>query len=113
LARHVRKMRTIYYRRRELLLHMLDVELGEWLEPIAACYGMHVAAVARTPMDLDLVAESLLRHSVKIHAFSRYFLGPQTIAGLVFGYGAADLPEISRGLSHVRKVLQTRSRLSP
>jgi GntR family transcriptional regulator/MocR family aminotransferase len=109
LSRHVRKMRAIYDRRRELLLHSLQEELGEWLEPIAACYGMHVAAVARTPMDLDLLAEYLLRHNVKIHAFSRYFLGPQTKVGLVFGYGAADLPEISRGLSHVRKVLQTRS----
>jgi len=109
LARHVRKMRAIYNRRRELLLHSLQEDLGEWLEPIAACYGMHVAAVARTPIDLDLVADSVLRHNVKIHAFSRYFLGPQTKVGLVFGFGAADLPEISRGLSHVRKVLETRS----
>jgi GntR family transcriptional regulator/MocR family aminotransferase len=109
LARHVRQMRTIYNRRRELLLLSLHEELGDWLEPIAACYGMHVAAAAHTPMDLDLAAESLLRHNVKIHAFSRYFLGPQTKVGLVFGYGAADLPEISRGLFHVRKVLQTQS----
>jgi GntR family transcriptional regulator/MocR family aminotransferase len=113
LARHVRKMRAIYNRRRELLLHSLQEELGEWLEPIAACYGIHVAAVARTPMDLDPVAESLLRHNVKIHTFSRYFLGPQTKVGLVFGYGAADLPDISRGLSQVRKVLQAQSRSAP
>ena len=106
LAHHVRKMRGLYKRRRQLLLKFLEEELGEWLEPIPSFYGMHVAAAARTALDLDLVAEGLLRHNVKIHAFSRYYLGPQTRAGLIFGYGAAGLPEMSQGLSWLRKALR-------
>jgi hypothetical protein len=41
-----------------------------------------------------------------MHTFSRYFLGPQTRTGLIFGYGAADLLEMKHGLSALRKVLQ-------
>jgi GntR family transcriptional regulator/MocR family aminotransferase len=106
LAHHVRKMRDIYKQRRQLLLNFLQQDLGEWLEPIPSFYGMHVAAVARAPLDLDLVAETLQRDNVKMHAFSRYYLGRQTRAGLIFGYGAVDLPEMSRGLSALRNALQ-------
>jgi GntR family transcriptional regulator / MocR family aminotransferase len=106
LARHVRRMRQIYKQRRQLLLNSLGAELGEWLEPIPSCYGMHVAAVARSSLDLEHVTEALLRHNVKMHTFSRYFVGPQTRTGLIFGYGAADLSEMKQGLSALRKVLQ-------
>jgi len=42
---------------------------------------------------------------VKIHSLSRYYLGPQTRAGLIFGYGAVGIAEINRGLSAMRKAL--------
>jgi GntR family transcriptional regulator/MocR family aminotransferase len=106
LAQHVRKMRDIYKQRRELLLNFLQKELGEWLDPIPSLYGMHVAAAARAPLDFDAVAEHLLRHHVKIHSFSRYYLGPAAREGLIFGYGAVDLPEMTRGLSRLRDALR-------
>jgi GntR family transcriptional regulator/MocR family aminotransferase len=56
-------------------------------------------------VDLEHVAEALLAHNVKIHTLSRYYLGPQTQAGLVFGYGAAEPPEIERGVALLREAL--------
>jgi GntR family transcriptional regulator / MocR family aminotransferase len=106
LARHVRKMRDIYKKRRRLLLDFLRQELGQWLDPIPSYYGMHVSAVARMDLDLDLAAEALAQKNVKIHALSRYHLGPQIRSGLIFGYGAVDLPEMKQGLSALRRVLQ-------
>ena len=105
LAQHVRRMRDIYQQRRRLLLNALKEDLGDWLEPIPSFYGMHIAAAARTSLDLDRVTESLLRSNVKMHTFSRYYLGPETGAGLVFGYGAVDLPGLKQGLSVLRKAL--------
>jgi GntR family transcriptional regulator/MocR family aminotransferase len=106
LSRHVRKMRDIYKQRRELLLQLLQDKLNEWLRPIPSFYGMHIAALADPAVDLEAVARALLRQQVKIHTLGRYFLGPQTQAGLVFGYGTVDLPEIRRGVSLLRKALQ-------
>jgi GntR family transcriptional regulator / MocR family aminotransferase len=105
LTRHVRRMRGLYKKRRQLLLDLLQEQFGEWLEPIPSYYGMHIAAAVRGAIDLDRVTESLLRHNVKMHSLSRYYLGKPTQAGLVFGYGAVDLPEISQGLSLLRKAL--------
>jgi GntR family transcriptional regulator/MocR family aminotransferase len=113
LTRHVRKMREIYRARRECLLSLLNEQLHEWLEPLPSFCGMHVAAVARAPLDLDAVARTLLSHQVKLHALSRYYLGHPTRSGFIIGYGAADLDEISRGLSMLRAVLADTGRFSP
>jgi GntR family transcriptional regulator/MocR family aminotransferase len=106
LTRHVRKMRDIYQQRRGLLLELLRDKLGQWLFAIPSYYGMHIAALAYPGVDLEALADALLQQQVKIHTLSRYFLGPQTQAGLVFGYGTVDAPEIRRGVSALRKVLQ-------
>jgi GntR family transcriptional regulator/MocR family aminotransferase len=107
LAHHVRKMREIYRKRRQLLLTSLQRGLDEWLEPIPSFYGMHIAAFARPGTDLEAVAQALLKSHVKIHTLSRYYLGREPRQGLVFGYGAVDLPEINRGLSLLREALRS------
>jgi len=103
LARHVRRMRHIYKQRRHLLLTSLAADFGKWLTPIPSFYGMHIAAVARASVDLDRVTEALLRQNLKIHTLSRYYLEAQSRPGLIFGYGAPDLPDIQRGLTLLRK----------
>lgn len=105
LARHVRRMRHIYKKRRELLLTTLGQEFGRWLEPLPSFYGTHVAALARTSIDLERIAGDLARRGLKIHTLGRYFLGPRTKIGLVFGYGGIDLPGIDRGLAQLRNAL--------
>jgi GntR family transcriptional regulator/MocR family aminotransferase len=107
LTRHVRRMREVYKERRQLLLNFLCAELSDWLDPIPSCYGMHVAAEACSSVDFDRVTESLLRSDVRMHSFSRYFLGPQTRTGLILGYGAADLSGLKRGLVLLKQVLRS------
>jgi GntR family transcriptional regulator/MocR family aminotransferase len=105
LTRHVRKMRDVYKERRQLLVDSLRDKLSEWLTPIPSYYGMHVVALTRTSRDLEGVSDALARQQIKIHTLSRYYLGPQTQFGLVFGYGTVDLPEIRRGISMLRKAV--------
>jgi GntR family transcriptional regulator / MocR family aminotransferase len=105
LTRHVRKMRELYKQRRQLLLRSLHEDFTEWLQPIPSFYGMHVAAIACAGVDLDRVAQDLAHSNVTIHTLSRYYLGSQTRAGLIFGYGAVGITEMNRGLSALRKAL--------
>jgi GntR family transcriptional regulator / MocR family aminotransferase len=106
LARHVRKMRQIYSRRRQLLYALLRRDFSNWLEPIPSLYGMHVAAWARDGVDLDAAVQALAGRSVKIHTLGRYHLMKSPRSGLVFGYGAVGLPEIERGLALLQGVLR-------
>ena len=109
LERHVRRLRRIYKERRELILNLLATDLRQWLTPISSCYGLHVAAEARaearTKHDMDRISETLLREQVKVHAFSRYYLGVPAKSGLIFGYGAVDPAQIRQGFSALRRVL--------
>jgi len=67
---------------------------------------MHVSALARGEVDLEVVTGALARHHVKMHTLSRYFLGAQTKTGLVLGYGTVDLAEIRRGMSTLNTILR-------
>jgi GntR family transcriptional regulator/MocR family aminotransferase len=105
LRRHIRKMRSLYADRRELILTTLQRDFADSLVAIPAAYGMHITAVARRPLDLDAVAETLTKQHVCIHTLSRYYLGQPSVAGLIFGFGTTDLAQLKRGLSAVRKAL--------
>jgi GntR family transcriptional regulator/MocR family aminotransferase len=102
LKRHVRKLRAIYQERRQLILDLLRRDFGSWLKPIPSYYGMHIAAAAVKPMPLESISQRLLRANVKVHSLSRYYLGAHAVDGLIFGYGAVDLPAIKRGLAALR-----------
>jgi len=103
LARHVRRMRDIYRQRSQLLLKSLDEELGRWLVPGSSYYGLHIAALTRVPLDLDVITDTLSQSNVRLHTLARYYLGPHTRTGLVLGYGVADLTQLKQGLSLLRK----------
>jgi GntR family transcriptional regulator / MocR family aminotransferase len=99
LKRHVHKLRAIYQQRRQLLLETLRRDFRGSLLPIPSFYGMHIAAVAAKTLDLERITATLIGSNVKIHSLKRYFLGPETTTGLIFGYGAVGLTDIERGLS--------------
>jgi GntR family transcriptional regulator/MocR family aminotransferase len=105
LAHHVRRMRGIYRKRRQVLIEILRRDFGRWLQPIPSQYGMHVAAYAKEGGELEPAAERLSARGVEIHTLERYYLGAPGRPGLVFGYGAVDPEEITRGLAQLQKVL--------
>jgi GntR family transcriptional regulator/MocR family aminotransferase len=107
LARHVRKMREVYRRRRQLLLEILRNKFSNCLEPLPSFYGMHLAAVAPPDIDLEAVTTRLAQDNVKLHTLSRYYAGPEIQRGIIFGYGTVGIQDIKLGLSRIRNVLAT------
>ncbi|HTA65558.1 MAG TPA: PLP-dependent aminotransferase family protein [Xanthomonadaceae bacterium] len=105
LAQHVRKLRNVYRKRRDLIWEMLQSDFSGVLSPMRSHYGMHVAAFADLPRRLERVAVRLLESNVYLHSFERYFFGAPTSEGLVFGYGAVDLKGIEKGLTALRRAL--------
>lgn len=105
LARHVRRMREIYRRRRATLIEALMRQLGRWLEPVPSFYGLHVTAIAKPGVDAEAAAAAALAAGVRVHTLARYFLGEPDRTGMIFGYGVADLPHIAHGLGQLRETL--------
>lgn len=105
LARHVRKLREVYRKRRDLIEDMLRTDFSNELSPMTSHYGMHVAAFATQARRLKRVTSRLLEWNVHLHDIERYFFGTPSAEGLVFGYGAVDLDGIEQGLKALRRVL--------
>jgi GntR family transcriptional regulator / MocR family aminotransferase len=109
----VRKMRRVYQQRRQLLMQILNQDFSRWLEAIPSHYGMHISAATSTGpavgtgLDLERVTEKLARNNIQLHTFSRYYLGPQTRQGLIFGLGTAHPNDLRRALSALHNALRT------
>jgi GntR family transcriptional regulator/MocR family aminotransferase len=110
LARHVRKMRRVYQQRRQLLMQILNQDFSRWLQPIPSHYGMHISAAAGTDVDLEGTVEKLAANNIQLHTFSRYYLGPQTRQGLIFGLGVASAGDLRRALSALQNGLHSSDR---
>lgn len=108
LARHVRKMRSVYGERRAALLEGLAREFSRWLEPIPSTAGLHLAAFARGSTDIDALAERARQHDVGVYPLRSYYCGSSARPGLAFGYGAIDVRAIREGLSGLRRIWRTR-----
>jgi GntR family transcriptional regulator/MocR family aminotransferase len=104
LARHVRRMRRLYERRRELLLAGLARDFGRWLEPAASAAGLHVTAWLRQRTDADALVARARQRDVGLQSLSACYLGPAPRQGLAFGYGGLPESEIAPGLERLRSL---------
>jgi len=104
LARHIRKMRSIYGQRRRRLLDGLQQDFSRWLSPVPSFAGLHVAALLRNPEDAEEVVKRAGDHGVGLGSVGRYCLGRPDTQGLVFGYGVIAEQAIVGGLSELRRV---------
>jgi GntR family transcriptional regulator/MocR family aminotransferase len=106
LARHVRRMRSEYAARREILLDGLQRQLGDWLEPIQSEAGLHLAARIRRPaLAADIVAKAR-RHTPGAQSTAEYSTSPPVRPALAFGYGVIDAADIPPALSRLRRALE-------
>ena len=107
LARHMRRMRGVYAARRELLLDGLRQDFNRWFEPIPSVAGLHLAALAKSPLDVDKLIERAREHDVGVYSLREYDLRKASKPGLVLGYGAIDERGIAEGLARLRRALRS------
>jgi GntR family transcriptional regulator/MocR family aminotransferase len=106
LARHVRRMRSIYAERREALLAGLRRELHAWLEPIPSEAGLHLAARIRTPARAPKIMRAAQRFLPGAESTANYAMTREIEPALAFGYGVIDAAEIAAALGKMRRALQ-------
>jgi GntR family transcriptional regulator/MocR family aminotransferase len=104
LARHIRKMRSVYNQRRRRLLDGLQRDFSRWLCAIPSFAGLHIAALLQESEDAEEVVKRAQDHGVGVLSVGRYCVGRADTQGLVFGYGAIGEQAIIGGLSQLRRV---------
>lgn len=104
MARHVRKMRKVYSERRELLIRGLQAHFSQWLEPIESSAGLHLTALSRGSLDMDVVARQARQRNLGIRSLRMFGTGHDPRTGLVIGYGSTRPEDITEGLYELRRM---------
>ncbi|MEW5992067.1 MAG: PLP-dependent aminotransferase family protein [Chloroflexota bacterium] len=109
LDRHLRRMRPVYRRRRDVLLAGLNGHLPE-LRPVGAAAGLHVLAWLPPGLDPEAVVTAAAAAGIGIGSLAPgAAIGatavPGTPGGLVFGYGAIAERAIDDGLTRLAEVV--------
>lgn len=105
LAKHIRKMRRVYDRRRRRILDTLNRDFSKWLAPVHSAVGIHVAARLKRPVDLDGLLHAARGQGVVAYPLSRFCSAANDEYGLVFGFGMIDEAHITRGLALLKVLL--------
>jgi GntR family transcriptional regulator/MocR family aminotransferase len=104
-ARHLRRMRPIYQRRRQLLVDALQRELG--VAPVGDAAGLHLAMfLPRGLRDRD-VAVRASASGVQVSRLSASYLGPPR-QGLVLGFGNTPDAAIAPAVRKLGQALEPR-----
>jgi GntR family transcriptional regulator/MocR family aminotransferase len=102
--RHLRRMRPVYRRRRDVLLHALRQRAPD-LRPTGISAGFHL--VTWLPPDLDetsIVAEAA-RRSLGVYGLAPYRISAGGEHGLLFGYAGLSERAITEGIGILADVI--------
>jgi GntR family transcriptional regulator / MocR family aminotransferase len=104
LARHVRRMRTVYARRREVLLDEL-ARLNTWLQPIPSEVGLHLAARVCDASYAPTIMDLAKRHLPGTESTAEYAVSLLEQPALALGYGVIETGEIAAAFKSFRRSL--------
>jgi GntR family transcriptional regulator/MocR family aminotransferase len=107
--RHLRKMRPIYRRRRDLMLDALHEQLPE-LDPIGVAAGLHVFCWLPPGIPEAEVVRHAAAAGLIVYGSTPYHVNEDAPGGLVIGYGKVDDEGVLDGVGILRDAIE-RARL--
>jgi GntR family transcriptional regulator/MocR family aminotransferase len=103
---HLRRMRAIYGRRRDIMLDRLHSHLAPFLAGPPGEAGMHLLAHLRDGLDDAAISRRAAEVGVNCQALSAFHAGAVRRQGLVLGFGAMGEDEIPGLIERLASVLR-------
>jgi GntR family transcriptional regulator/MocR family aminotransferase len=104
-ARHIRRMRPVYARRRRSLVAAIVDELGDGANIIGDEAGMHLAVIIHGLRNDQKIATTAAQQSLWLSALSQLYLGKVRRQGFVLGFGNTRVAQIAPALGHLKPLL--------
>ncbi len=103
---HIRRMRTIYAKRRDALLQAIHHHYGDTLPVIGQNAGLHVVLGLPQHIDDRAVSEAAAKVGIMARALSSYYVNENDAKkGLVLGYGCVRESLIGRSFATLATVV--------
>lgn len=104
-ARHVRRMRTLYRERQEILIYEIEKKLGGLLEVSKADAGMQIVGWLPEGVCDKTISREAARHGLRAAPVSEYSVKPLDRGGLLLGYTAFSEKQIEVGVKKLAEAL--------
>lgn len=103
--RHLRRMRTLYKTRQQILVSEIRKKLDGAVDITEADAGMHLVGWLPGGVDDKSISEQSRNFGVRVAAITNYTLNSRTRHGLLLGYTAFNEKQIKDGVRKLEKVL--------
>jgi GntR family transcriptional regulator/MocR family aminotransferase len=106
-ARHLRRMRTLYEKRKNILIEEAEKSLRGLLKVSKAESGMHLIGWLAEGFDEIEAAEKASENGLSLTPLSSYCIENKLPAGVILGYTGFDEKQIGQGIQILKQVLES------
>jgi GntR family transcriptional regulator / MocR family aminotransferase len=106
-VRHVRRMRTLYEERQQILIAECEKNLAGLLDVKKADAGMHVVGWLPKGVSDKTISRKAAERNLKLAPISAYCAKKLRRAGLILGYTAFEKNQIKEGVKRLKAILST------
>ncbi|MEN2474503.1 PLP-dependent aminotransferase family protein [Burkholderia sp. GS2Y] len=107
---HIRKMRTLYGQRREVLLDAVARRYGDTLQALGSDAGLHLVTQLPAGVDDRAVAQAALERNIVVRPLSGYYADRERAApGLLLGYACVPEDEIATAFATLAEAIDERA----
>jgi GntR family transcriptional regulator / MocR family aminotransferase len=103
-ARHIRRMRSIYAERRNVLIENLRDQFGSAAEMMGAEAGMHLSVVLNGIPDQEIGTRAA-RENLWLAPLSGFYLGKTVRQGFILGFGSTSVEDMPAAVRKLRKLI--------
>ncbi|BAZ27383.1 transcriptional regulator [Kalymmatonema gypsitolerans NIES-4073] len=105
LERHIRKMRSLYDKRRQALVKALNVHFGEKATILGEKAGLHVMVRLHTPFTDEEIIERAALLGVGMFSAAPHYLKPDSQGEFIFGYGELTEQQLVESICRIAQIL--------
>ncbi|AZV42943.1 GntR family transcriptional regulator [Peribacillus asahii] len=107
MERHIRKMRKVYMKRREVLRRALNHKFGQSVKILGDSTGLHLIAEFKGGEFTKELIERLYQSNVKVYPVEHHTIQKgRHVNKVILGYGNLREEEIEEGVCRLRTIVQ-------
>ena len=106
-AAHIRKMRQLYSRRRQMLVELISRQLGEhYLGSFSSNAGLHMILQLPAGSDDAVIAQQANAQGLLVRPLSRYYVNEEKRSGLLLGFASIEEHEMAAAFTRLATIIR-------
>jgi len=106
LSRHVRRMRKVYAKKRELFVQSMERNCRDWIKSINGDGGLYISAEFTDDISTLELSKMAPEEGIRLFPLQLYAAEPPGINGLVLGFGRLSYDQIEPGVAKLAHMMR-------